>query len=350
MFELLAAGPSFVESLNLGGVVSGMRSYLAEYGPGLAVNIASAIAIFVIGRWVAKLLVRLLTTTLERAKLDETLASFLIRVVYTLLLVFVIMAALDRLGVNTTSFAAIIAAAGLAVGLALQGSLSNFASGVMIIFFRPFKSGDFIEAGGTAGVVEEIHIFHTLMRTGDNVQLVVPNSAITAGNISNYSAKETRRIDLVVGCGYDDDLQAVKQFLCGLVGHDSRILRDPEPVVAVSELADNCVNFVVRPWVASADYWRVRWDLTEAIKLGFDERGFSIPFPQRDIHVHQVSLDDPPRDSKPIPFASPPAVGAPNQLTGGAPDTVQAFGSDSSIHVMAQPGQNSGLIRPRRAA
>jgi small conductance mechanosensitive channel len=197
-----------------------------------------------------------------------------------------VLATLEQLGVNTTSLAAVLAAAGLAVGMALQGSLSNFAAGVMIILFRPFKVGDFIEAGGTKGIVEEIHIFSTMMRTGDNVKIIVPNSSVTGGNISNYSAKPTRRIDLVVGCGYQDDLREVKQFLEELVASDPRILPQPKPDVAVSQLADHCVEFIVRPWVKNIDYWMVRWDLLEKVKLGFDDRGFHIPYPQRDVHVH----------------------------------------------------------------
>jgi len=328
-------------------VLSNAKLYLVEHGPDLAVNIISAIVIFVIGRWVAKLAVRLLNKVFVRAKLDETLAKFLSRIAYTLILLFVAMAALDRLGVNTTSFAAVVAAAGLAIGLALQSSLANFASGVMIILFRPFKVGDFIDAGGAAGVVEEIHIFHTLMRTGDNVQIVVPNGAITGGNITNYSAKETRRIDLVAGCGYGDNLQAVKQFLSDLVDNDPRILRDPEPVVAVSELADNSVNFVVRPWVANGDYWKVRWDLTEAIKIGFDQQGFNIPFPQRDVHLHQVNPEDPGRDSKSTDARTGQDVGSQNQVDDGASGSTQAFGSWSSINVNAAP--DSSKTRPRRA-
>jgi len=218
----------------------------------------------------------------------------------------------------------------------------------MIILFRPFKVGDFIEAGGATGVVEEIHIFQTLMRTGDNVQVVVPNNAITSGNISNYSTKETRRIDLVVGCGYGDNLQAVKQFLSDLVNNDLRILRDPEPIVAVGELADNSVNLVVRPWVANADYWQVRWDLTEAIKVGFDQRGFNIPFPQRDVHIHQVSPEDPQRDSKPTVPQPLHEIGARKQFADGTTSSIQAFGSWSSINVDAQAAQNSSELRPRR--
>ena len=349
MLTVLAADPGLIGQTNFDELISNAKSYLLEHGPNLAVNVFAAIVIFVIGRWVAKLAVRLLNNVFERAKLDETLAKFLSRIVYTLILMFVVMAALDRLGVNTTSFAAIVAAAGLAIGLALQGSLANFAAGIMIILFRPFKAGDFIEAGGTKGVVEEIHIFHTLMRTGDNVQIIVPNNAITGSNISNYSAKETRRIDLVVGCGYGDNLQAVKQFLCNLVDNDRRILRDPAPIVAVAELADNSVNLVVRPWVANKDYWQVRWDLTEAIKVGFDQHGFNIPFPQRDVHIHQHSPEDPQRDPKPTTAQTRQAIGDQSQVADGATGSVQAVDSWSPINVVdAHAAQDAGKIRPRR--
>jgi len=172
--------------------------------------------------------------------------------------------------------------------LALQGSLSNFAAGVMIILFKPIRVGDYAEAGGTAGVVEEIQIFHTMMRTGDNKQIIIPNSMITGDTITNFSAKDTRRIDLVIGCGYDDDLPAVKRFLEEVLETEEEILEDPEPIVRVHELGDSSINFVVRPWVPSSEYWEVKWSLTEKIKLGFDERGFTFPFPSRDVHVHNA--------------------------------------------------------------
>lgn len=254
------------------------------FGP-LLINLVIAGLIFLIGRWIARIITRVVGKVASKAKLDETLVKFLKNIVYAILMVIVIMASLDRVGVPTTSFAAILAAAGFAVGFALQGSLGNFAAGIMLIVFKPFQVGDFVEAGGSSGVVEEIQIFNTLMRTGDNIKIIVPNGSITGSTIRNFSAKTTRRIDLVISCGYDDDLKAVKQFLRDVLEADERILKDPEPVVAVNELGDSSVNFVVRPWVNSADYWAARCDLTEAIKLGFDERGFSIPYPQRDVHV-----------------------------------------------------------------
>lgn len=260
-----------------------------ERAAAFAGNIFAAIVIYLVGRIVVRILTGLLEKVMDRAKVDVTLSSFLSNIAHYVLITFVILMALESLGVDTTSLAAIMGAAGLAIGLALQSSLSNFASGVMIILFKPFRVGDFIEAAGVAGTVEEISIFSTLMKTGDNKQIIVPNGSIYGGNIINYSAKPTRRIDMVVGCGYGDDLRAVKAFLTILVETDERILKDPAPVVAVSELGDSSVNFVVRPWVHSADYWAVLWDLNERVKLGFDERGFNIPYPTQDIHVHQAA-------------------------------------------------------------
>ena len=252
-------------------------------------NVLAAIAIYLVGKIVVRILTGLLENVMTRAKVDATLSSFLSNIAHYVLITLVILMALQSLGVDTTSVAAIMGAAGLAVGFALQSSLSNFASGVMIILFKPFRVGNFIEAAGVSGTVEEISIFSTLMKTGDNKQIIVPNGSIYGGNITNYSAKPTRRIDMVVGCGYSDDLRAVKAFLTILVETDERILRDPAPVVAVSELGDCSVNFVVRPWVNSADSWAVLWDLNERVKLGFDERGFNIPYPTQDIHVHQAA-------------------------------------------------------------
>jgi len=272
-----------------GSLWNQILAFVTERGFAFSMNILAAIVLFIVGRWVAKILRAFSVKLMTRADVDETLSKFLANIVYGLLLTFVVVAAVDRLGVNTTSLAAVIAAAGLAIGLALQSSLANFASGVMLILFKPFEVGDFVEAGGSKGVVEEIHIFSTIMRTGDNIQMIVPNGQITGGTITNFTAKKTRRIDLVIGCGYGDDLKAVRDFLESLIAADERILKDPEPVVAVNELADSSVNFVVRPWVGAADYWAVRWDLTEKIKLGFDEKGFSIPYPQQDVHVHGIT-------------------------------------------------------------
>ena len=205
----------------------------------------------------------------------------------SILLVIVVIAAVGALGVQTTSFIAIIGAAGLAVGLALQGSLSNFASGVLIIIFRPYKVGDFIEGAGIAGIVVDVQILTTVLRTGDNKQIIVPNSQIMGGIITNYSANDTRRVDMVVGVSYEDDLDKVRSTIEELIAAEDRILDDPAPTIAVSELADSSVNFVVRPWVNTADYWGVMFDLTEAIKKRFDKDGISFPFPQQDVHLYK---------------------------------------------------------------
>lgn len=254
----------------------------------LVINIAVAAAILFGGIWLTKRIKNYVASAMEKREIDVLLASFSSNIIYVALVAFVIIAALGQLGIQTTSFVAIIGAAGLAIGLSLQGSLSNFASGVMIIAFRPFKVGDFIEAGGVSGIVEGIQIFSTQMRTGDNKAVIVPNSNIIGGNITNYSAKDTRRVDLVFGIGYDDDIKKAKDVLAELVSNDERILKDPEPVIAVSELADSSVNFVCRPWVKTADYWGVYFDLTEAVKLRFDKEGISIPYPQQDVHMHTV--------------------------------------------------------------
>ena len=254
----------------------------------LITNIVIAAAILIGGIWLAKQIKKYVVLIMERRNIDALLASFSSNIVYVALVAFVVIAALSQLGIQTTSFVAIIGAAGLAIGLALQGSLANFASGVMIIAFRPFKVGDFIEAGGVAGVVEGIQIFSTQMRTGDNKAIIIPNSGITSGNITNYSAKDTRRVDMVFGIGYGDDIKKAKDILMELITDDERILKDPEPLVAVSELGDSSVNFVVRPWVNSADFWGVKFDYTEAVKLRFDKEGISIPFPQQDVHLHKV--------------------------------------------------------------
>ena len=251
-------------------------------------KLLAAIAIFVIGRWVAKGVTGILRKAMRRAKADDMLVGFLGNIVYGLLLTFVVIAALSQIGIETTSLAAILAAAGLAIGLALQGSLSNFAAGVMIIIFRPFGKGDYIEAAGTAGAVHDISIFTTTLKTPDNKTVIIPNSGVTGGNITNYSAEAKRRVDLVVGIGYNDDIKQAKTVLQQIIAADARVLEDPAPVVAVSELADSSVNFVVRPWVKTADYWDVYWDLTEAVKVTFDKEGISIPFPQQDVHMHDV--------------------------------------------------------------
>jgi len=251
------------------------------------VDIALALAIFFIGRWVVKQVTKLLERVLRKAKVEDMLVNFISSIASVALLLFVIVASLNQLGVDTTSLIALLGAAGLAIGLSLQDSLKNFAAGVMLVIFKPFREGDFVEAAGVAGVVEHIQIFNTIMRTGDNREVIIPNGAIYSGVITNFSARDTRRVDMVFGIGYDDDLRKAKEILNEIIAADERILKDPAPVVAVSELADSSVNFVVRPWVNSADYWAVLWDTTETVKLRFDEEGISIPFPQMDVHLHK---------------------------------------------------------------
>lgn len=251
-------------------------------------NIILALVIFVVGRWVVKLVVKAIRKILEKGKMDVMLIDFLCTIFGALGLLVVVIAALNRLGVDTTSLVALLGAAGLAVGLALQSSLSNFAAGVMLIVNKPFEAGDYIEAGGVSGVVEEVHIFSTIMRTPDNKSVIVPNGQIYEGSIVNYSNRKRRRIDLVMGIGYDDDIKKAKQIMLDIMQADKRILQNPEPVVAVGELADSSVNFVVRPWVKTADYWGVYWDLLEGFKLAFDENGISIPYPQQDVYMYNV--------------------------------------------------------------
>jgi small conductance mechanosensitive channel len=263
-------------------------SFLATNGLQMLINIVAAALIFFIGRWVAGVLSNLVEKGLIRARLDATLGKFVRHLVYFLMLIFVVIAALNRLGVQTASFIAAIGAAGLAVGLALQGSLSNFAAGILLIIFKPFKVGDFVEIGGVKGTVQEIQIFNTVLHSPDNIRIVLPNAQVTNGNILNYSANDKRRVDLTVGVSYDDDLSKVKQFLLSVLLADNRILRTPEPVVAVSEMADSSVNLVVRPWVKSDDYWPVYFDLTEKIKVGLKANGFTVPFPQYDLHLHNA--------------------------------------------------------------
>ena len=276
------------EQNTLDQTVEQVKTFLVENASELLINIAFAFLIFYIGKKVAKGLTSLSKKMMEKAKLDEVLCTFLGTLVKISLMLIVIMAALSQLGVNMMGLGAILAAAGLAIGLSLQGTLSNFAAGVMIVLFKPFKVGDFVNIAGETGVIEEVHIFNTVLRTGDNVQITIPNSSIVGGNVTNFSAKETRRIDLVIGCGYDDNLKEVKEHLETLINSKELILKDPEPVVAVAELGDSSVNFVVRPWVKSEDYWAVRWELLEEIKTSFDEKGFSIPYPQRDVHIHNA--------------------------------------------------------------
>ena len=251
----------------------------------LLINTVSAVIILIAGWFAAKLIVSLVRRWMNRAKIDELLVGFATNVLYWTLLLVVVIAALSSLGIDTTSLIALLGAAGLAIGIALQDSLKNFASGVLLIVFRPFGLGDLVEAGGTNGIVEEITLFTTMMRTLDNREVIVPNGAIYDDVIINNSARETRRVDMVFGIGYDDDIRQAREIMMDLLKADERILEDPEPVIMLGELADSSVNFNVRPWVKSGDYWDVMADVTEKIKLAFDEAGISIPYPQMDVHL-----------------------------------------------------------------
>jgi small conductance mechanosensitive channel len=248
-------------------------------------QVIGAIAVLIVGRWIAGLLRRAVTRGLERARVDATLVPFLAGMTYYLALAVVLIAVLGLFGIETTSLVAVVGAAGLAVGLAMQGTLANFSSGVMLLVFRPFGKGDFVEVAGVKGSVQQIGIFTTTLSTPDNVCIIVPNSAVSGAIISNYSANDTRRNDMVFGVSYVDDLANAEDAIRRVLAADSRVLKDPEPVVAVAELADSSVNFVVRPWCGKDDYWPLRFDLTRRIKDELESSGCSIPFPQRDLHI-----------------------------------------------------------------
>ena len=267
--------------MNFDEILQRVSELLAEH----SLKIVGAILIFVVGRLIAKWLSKLAGKAMEKARLEKTLVQFAQQMSYTVLLVFVVIAALNTAGVRMTSFVALLAAAGLAVGLALQGSLANFAAGVLLMVFKPMKVGDFVEIGGIKGTVKEIQIFNTLIDTPDNVRAIIPNAKVTGDNIKNYTANGTRRVDLVVGVSYDDNLKDAKSIIESVLTGDERILKEPAHTVAVSELADSSVNFVVRPWVRAADYWDVYFDMTQKIKETLDENGISIPYPQRDVHM-----------------------------------------------------------------
>lgn len=252
-----------------------------------ALKVVVALAIFLIGKKLARFAVNLLVKMMEKAKVDETLIKFLDNVFYAIAMVAIILAALGQLGIETTSFIAILGAAGLAVGLAFKDSLSNVGSGIMIILFRPFKVGDFVQTAGESGVIEEISVFHTIMKTGDNKIVIIPNSKITSDNITNFTGEDTRRCDFVFGVSYSDDIRLVKETLREIIDQDPRVIKEPEPLVAVSELANSSVNFTVRAWVKTEDFWGFRFDTIEKVKLTFDEKGISIPFPQMDVHYKQ---------------------------------------------------------------
>lgn len=268
-------------------VVEMLRTTGLEFG----INLVTAIAIFYIGKIVVGLLTRSLRKVMQAQEIDKTLESFVCNLARMVLLTFVIIASVSALGIQTTSFIAVVGAAGLAIGLALQGSLSNFASGVLIVLFRPYKVGDWVEAAGVAGTIVEVQILTTVFKTGDNKSIIVPNGQVMNSIIINYSANDQRRVDMVVGVSYDDDLDKVRATLEDLIAADDRILDDPACTIAVAELADSSVNFIVRPWVKSGDYSGVKFDLTEAIKKRFDKEGITFPFPQQDVHLYSATAE-----------------------------------------------------------
>ncbi len=272
------------QALNPSGLAEVLTTLISTWG----LKVIGALAVLLIGRWLAGSIRSLTRRALDRTGIDPTLVPFITSTVYYAILTFVIIAVLGLFGIPTASFIAVLGAAGLAVGLAVQGTLANFAAGVMLLLFRPFRIGDYVEVGGTAGSVAAIGIFTTTLNTPDNVRIVVPNAGVFGQTIKNYSANDMRRNDMVVGVSYDDDLGKAIDTINQVLAGDDRIARDPAPVVAVAELGDSSVNIVVRPWCKKEDYWPLRFDLTRKFKEELEKAGCSIPYPQRDIHVHEV--------------------------------------------------------------
>jgi small conductance mechanosensitive channel len=264
-------------------IIKQLQSVVAEYG----LQVVGAVATLIIGTWIAKIISKYVGKTLKKKDIDETLSKFLVSLVKIGLIAFVIISAAAQIGIQTASFVAVIGAVGLAIGFALQGSLSNLAAGVMLIIFKPVKVGDYIEGGGSTGVVESVGIFVTTLVTVDNKVVYVPNATLTSGNITNYTVKDTRRVDMVFGISYSDDIDKARSAINEVINANSKILKEPKPAILVSALGDSSVNFNVRPWVNTADYWDVYFDVTEQIKKKFDEQKISIPFPQRDVHIYQ---------------------------------------------------------------
>ncbi|MCB1801591.1 MAG: mechanosensitive ion channel [Gammaproteobacteria bacterium] len=268
-------------------IITQVQELVAVYG----LRVLAALGILFFGRIAAGWARKLVTRMMKRGRADPIIGGFVSSITYVAAMVFVVLAALGQLGIQTTSFIAVLGAAGLAIGLALQGSLSNFAAGFLLIMFRPFKVGDYIEGAGVSGSVESIQIFTTTLRTPDNKTVIVPNAKLLDDNITNYSTQETRRVDLTIGVSYDADLGEVKRILGEIAAGDSRVHAEPAPVVAVSELADNSVNLVLRMWTKTGDYWPLRFATIETIKTRFDEAGIGIPYPQRDVHLYEHKVD-----------------------------------------------------------
>ncbi len=263
------------------------KEKLVEMAVKYAPKLLLAILTLIIGLWIIRILTRLLEKGLSKSKIDESLHHFLKSGASILLKILLLISVASMVGIQTTSFVALIGAASFAVGLALQGSLANFAGGVLILLFKPFKVGDLIEAQGQSGIVRQIQIFNTVLNTLDNKRVIIPNGNLSNGSIINYSAEPTRRVDWTFGIGYNDDLKKAKEILSGIIADDTRTLEDPEPMVAVAELADSSVNFTLRAWCKPEDYWELFFDIQEKVKLAFDEKGISIPYPQTDVHIFQ---------------------------------------------------------------
>lgn len=270
-------------NINIEEISTRLTELVSIYG----LKILAALAIFVIGRIVARMFAGGVERAMIKTKAEASLVGFTKNLTYATLLTFVVLAALSQLGIQTTSFVAIIGAAGLAIGLALQGSLSNFAAGVLILIFKPYKIGDYVVAGGGEGVVNDIGIFTTTVLTLDNRTQIIPNSAAMGGMIENYSKQGTRRLDLVAGVSYGDDIHKVKEILHGILADEPRILAEPKPTVALMEMGDSSLKFAFRPWVKVEDYWDLFFGLQEQIKIRFDQEGVTIPFPQRDVHLFE---------------------------------------------------------------
>ena len=262
-------------------------NYAIEITSSFGLKLLTALIVVIVGKQLVKIMLKVIKVALEKANTEETVRIFIANLLNTVFTVIIFVAAINQLGVETTSIIALLGAAGLAIGLALQGSLANFAAGILIVIFRPYKVGDYIEAGTNVGTVKDIQIFSTVLRTPDNKSIVVPNGSIMDGSITNYSEQPTRRIDIIASCSYEDDLDKVKEVLQTILDNEERILTEPKPQIAVSELAESSVNFIVRPWVNSSDYLPVMYSLLENIKKTFDKKGISIPYPQSDIHIHE---------------------------------------------------------------
>ena len=267
-------------------IINSITQIAADFG----LRVLYAVLIIVIGRWVVKLLLKIIKAALEKTTVEETVRIFVVNLLNTLLMVIIFIAAINQLGIETTSIIAMLGAAGLAIGLSLQGSLANFAAGILIVIFKPYKVGDYIEAGSAAGTVLDIQIFSTVLKTPDNKIVIVPNGIIMKDSVVNYTDQATRRVDIVASCGYEDDIDKVKEILKDILNQEDRILAEPEPRIAVSELADNSVNFIVRPWVNSSDVLSVKYSILEQIKKRFDAEGISIPYPQRDVHIYNNDI------------------------------------------------------------